>query len=360
VRIAGRVLAGLLIAALCMIAVVLGARAWEQHVTAKALQITTPDGVQEAGFVSIDGVPQWVQIRGEHRSNPVLLFVHGGPGFAMSPLTPVFRGWERDFTVVQWDQRDAGRTFSRNGPQPISVDQTANDGIAVADYLRRRLGRPVIVLGHSWGSAVGLNMIHRRPELFAAYVGVGQMSSKAEQEALSYDTVLGRLRAARDAGAVTELTKSGPPPYGGMAALLVERRWLAQVDTPAERNLFRMATPVVFFAPGLSLKALWDFNAAPKIAQQASFDDVAAFEARRIGTTFAVPIFVIEGDQDLYTPVGPTRRYLDGITAPRKDLVVLSGGGHDMVLTMPAAILAQLNARVRPVAMGATAGAERR
>jgi proline iminopeptidase len=353
VRIAGRVLAGLLITVLCGLIGLLVLRAWEQYVTAKALRITTPDGVQEAGFVSINGAPQWLQIRGEHRGNPVLLFVHGGPGFAMSSLAPVFRDWERDFTVVQWDQRDAGRTFSRNGPQAISIDQTASDGVALAAYLRQRLGRPIVVLGHSWGSAVALNMVHRRPDLFAAYVGVGQMASKSEQEALSYDTVLARLRAAHDTAAVAELTRSGPPPYKDMAALLVERRWLAAVDTPAERNLFRSMTPIVFFAPGQSLQQLWDFNAAPKVAQQASFDDVAGFEARRIGTRFDVPIFVFEGDQDLYTPAGPTRRYLDEITAPRKELVLLKGGGHDAVFTMPRAVLAELDARVRPLAVGA-------
>lgn len=330
----------------------LGWRALRQQETAKAERITTPDGVQEAGFVRIGGVDQWVQIRGEHRGNPVLLFIHGGPGFALSPLTPVFRSWERDFTVVQWDQRDAGRTFSRNGAQPISIDLTTRDGLEVADYVRRRLGQTkIILLGHSWGSAIALNMVQRRPDMFSAYVGTGQMVDKAAQEADSYAMVLARARAAGDRVAVSELERLGPPPYRTLSDLLVQRKWLGAYDTAAERDLFKSAAPLLAVAPGLSLRALYDYNAAPRIAQAAVYDENARFDARPLGATYDVPIFVIEGDQDILTPFGPTRRWLDAIQAPEKTLILLKGGGHDAVLTMPQAFLADLTAQVLPVAM---------
>ena len=333
-------------------ALLLGFRALRQHQTAAELRITTPNGIQESGFVRVGGVDQWVQIRGEDRTNPILLFVHGGPGFAMSPLTPVFRAWEKDFTVVQWDQRDAGRTYSRNGAQPISVDQVARDGLEVADIVRRQLGQPrIIVLGHSWGSAIALNMVHRRPELFHAYVGTGQMAYRDEQEAASYAMVLARAKAARNAAAVAELEQLGPPPYKGLDGLLVERRWLGVYDTPAERNLFKVMTPVVAFAPGQSLRDLYDYNAAPKVAQGLAYGEVARFNARSLGSSYAVPMFVFEGDQDILTPVASTRRWFDQLKAPQKALVLFEGGGHDAVLTMPGAFLAELDTRVRPLAL---------
>jgi pimeloyl-ACP methyl ester carboxylesterase len=329
-----------------------GWRALRQHDAARAERITTPDGIQQAGFVRIGGVDQWVQIRGEHRGNPVLLFVHGGPGFAMSPLTPVFRGWERDFTVVQWDQRDAGRTFSRNGRQPLSMDQVARDGLEVADYVRHRLGQPkIVVLGHSWGSAIALDMVHRRPGLFSAYVGTGQMVDKAAQETDSYAMVLARARAAGDRAAVGELAHVGPPPYRTLDELLVQRKWLGAYYTPAERDLFKVMAPLLVFAPGQSLRAAYDYNAAPKIAQAAAYDENARFDARAFGLTYGVPMFVFEGDQDMLTPFGPTRRWLDQIQAPQKAFVLLKGGAHDAVLTMPQSFLAELTALVRPVAM---------
>jgi pimeloyl-ACP methyl ester carboxylesterase len=326
----------------------LGWRALRQHEAESAQLITTRDGIQESGFVRIGSIDQWVQIRGEHRGNPVLLFVHGGPGFAMSPLTPVFREWEGEFTVVQWDQRDAGRTFSRNGPQPLSMDQVTRDGLQVADYLRHRLGQPkIIVLGHSWGSAIALNMIHRRPDLFSAYVGTGQMVDKEAQEADSYGMVLARALAGSNRTAVAELNHVGPPPYRTLNDLLVQRKWLGVYDTPAERDLFKVMAPLVAFAPGQSLKAAYDYNAAPKVAQAAVYDENARFDARMLGLIYDVPIFVFEGDQDILTPFGPTQRWLDQIQAPQKVFAVLAGGGHDAVLTMPRAFLAELKARVR-------------
>ena len=283
----------------------------------------------------------------------MLLFVHGGPGFAMSPLTPVFRGWEKDFTVVQWDQRDAGRTFSRNGRQPLSMDQVARDGLEVADYARRRLGQPtIVVLGHSWGSAIALDMVHRRPELFSAYVGTGQMVDKAAQETDSYAMVLARPRAAGDRRAIGELEHVGPPPYKTLDELLVQRKMAGRLRHATERDLFKVMAPLLIFGPGESLKAAYDYNAAPNIAQAASYDENARFDARPLGLTYDVPIFVFEGDQDILTPFGPTRLWLDQIHAPQKAFILLKArSGHDAVLTMPQGVVAELTTRVRPVVM---------
>jgi predicted alpha/beta-fold hydrolase len=93
----------------------LGYRAWRQHENAVALAIDPRTGVAETMFVRLGGVSQWIQIRGDDRRNPVLLFVHGGPGSTVSPVSSLLQPWEKYFTVVMWDQRDAGKTFARNG-----------------------------------------------------------------------------------------------------------------------------------------------------------------------------------------------------------------------------------------------------
>src|SRR5512143_1015657 len=98
-----------------LLAAALGYRAWRQHENALALAIDPKTGVEETMFVSLGRVPQWIQIRGDDRKNPVLLFVHGGPGSPVSPVSSLLRPWEHYFTVVMWDQRDAGKTFVRNG-----------------------------------------------------------------------------------------------------------------------------------------------------------------------------------------------------------------------------------------------------
>jgi pimeloyl-ACP methyl ester carboxylesterase len=131
--------------------------------------------INAQSFVQIGGIEQWISIRGQNRDNPVLLVLHGGPGVSNAPFAPALVPWQKDFTVVEWDQRGAGRTFGRNGAErtgPLSVDRLTQDGIEITEYLRAHLQKPKIILfALSFGSVIGLKMVYARPELFAAYVG---------------------------------------------------------------------------------------------------------------------------------------------------------------------------------------------
>jgi pimeloyl-ACP methyl ester carboxylesterase len=108
--------------------------------------------IDRSSFVSIGGIDQWVSIKGEDPGNPVLLVVHGGPGEAQWPAAERYKPWEKAFTVVQWDQRGAGHTYGRYGAHTpdVTLDRIAKDGIEVAEYLCRTLGKKEIIdLGHS-------------------------------------------------------------------------------------------------------------------------------------------------------------------------------------------------------------------
>ena len=138
---------------------------------ARDYAITAPNGIDEAKYVEIGGIQQWITIRGEDRNNPVLLFLHGGPGDATNPWGYAgFRRWLKAFTVVQWDQRGAGRTLGKNSAASaatITVARMTQDGIELAELLRKSLHQDKIILvGHSWGSALGVFMVKARPDLF--------------------------------------------------------------------------------------------------------------------------------------------------------------------------------------------------
>lgn len=151
--------------------------------------------VEEARFVNIHGVDQWVTIRGRDPSNPVLMIV-GGAGAALSSMAGFFAPWEERFTLVQWDQPFAGRTYEKNGPEPLSFARLARDGAAVAEYALATLGaKTLAVLGISLGSATGLRMVRDRPDLISAYVGCGQVVHWARQEALAYQMLVARAQA---------------------------------------------------------------------------------------------------------------------------------------------------------------------
>jgi pimeloyl-ACP methyl ester carboxylesterase len=353
IRFIARAVAALLVLAVVTALAALGYRAWQQQKNAQALAIATPNGIDERTFVRIGGIAQWLTIRGEDRNNPVLLILHGGPGSATSMLAPVWRGWEKDFIVVQWDQRGAGRTYGRNGAneQPMTVDRLTRDGIEVAQYLITHLHkRKIILLGHSWGTELGLLMIRAEPGLFFAYVGTGQVVAKEEKEEVLYARLMARLKTANDTDGLKRLTALGPPPYRSEADLDIQRSIQKRFETPAEQGLEDRMTPVVLFAPDTSLHDIYDYLQGKDYAGEALYRETLGFDARKLGRRYDVPVFIIDGDRDLTTPSDLARAWFDTIDAPRKGFVLLEGGGHSALLTMPDTFHTVLATYVRPLA----------
>src|SRR5436190_2177579 len=178
-------------------------------------KVQTPTGrIDQTAFVPLGDIDQWISIRGDDRANPMLLVLYGGPGEAQWPQAEIYRPWEKSFTVVQWDQRGAGHTFGRYGTNTPSVtlDRISKDGVELADYLCRELGkRKIIVLGHSWGSLVATRMVQIRPDLFAAYVGTGQVASWMAMVNIQYDLLLAKAHKDGNEATVKELEAIGRP-----------------------------------------------------------------------------------------------------------------------------------------------------
>src|SRR6185503_13119198 len=96
--------------------------------------------INDVGYVSIGGIDQWVAIQGGDRANPVILYLHGGPGEAQSPFLDMFKPWLADFTVVNWDQRGAGKTYEKNGDATpdVTLDREVADAIALTEYVLKK------------------------------------------------------------------------------------------------------------------------------------------------------------------------------------------------------------------------------
>ena len=165
--------------------------------------------IYESGFVEIGGIEQWIQIRGADEKNPILLWVNGGPGGSTMFDSFAFEPWEKHFTVVMWDQRGEGKTFEKYGrafAETMTVERMSEDGIEVAEYLGKRLpGAKVVLLGHSWGSILGVHMVKRRPDLFSAYVGTGQVVAVRQQCEAAYPLLLDIARKQGNGDAEREL-----------------------------------------------------------------------------------------------------------------------------------------------------------
>ncbi len=206
------------------------------QIIANARKIVSPNGIERLEMVKIGGIPQWVSVRGEDRRNPVLLFIHGGPGYISMPMSWWFaRGWEDYFTVVQWDQRGAGKTFLINDPRTIAPTMTRAQLVADAEemaaWARRTLGkRKIFVLGHSWGSYPGIELALHHPDWLYAYIGVGQITNGPESEHRGWVFARNAARRAGNAEALRELDAIAPYPAGAkpipLKNIYMQRRWL--------------------------------------------------------------------------------------------------------------------------------------
>jgi pimeloyl-ACP methyl ester carboxylesterase len=329
-------------------------RAIRQHQISAARTIRSPRGIDEAMFVRIGGIDQWIGIRGRDRDNPVLLNLHGGPGLALD-VRP--QGWEDRFTVVQWDQRGAGRTYIRN-PKPaagLDIPRMTADGLAVAQFVRTRLHKKKVVLvANSWGTVLGLSMVRARPDLFSAYVGSGDLVDAARMDLWVRDELLRRARAKGDAKAVSALTSMGSPPWS-QRQLDDERRIAAAYSPRSDRSAIAGLVGALLVEPGYGLGDVVAYldgmrNSIARLVPQAQ-----AWKAERLGRDFQVPMLFIQGQDDLETPTAVVRDYVDWIRAPEKSLLVVPGAGHLVMISRPGAIWRQLLERVRPLAVAADA-----
>ncbi len=351
-----RGLAGLLALVVVLVVAGLGWRAVVQSKAAHTVAIHSPHGIDEASFVRIGGLDQWITIRGQDRTKPVLLIVHGGPGDAESLNIARFAYLEKDFVVAQWDQPGAGHTFGRAGGKldpGLTIDKVAAYGVGVAQYLRDHLHKPkIVLLGHSWGSVIGVLMAKARPDLFYAYVGTGQVVDNRKGEALAFSQLLAEAKDRRNQHAVRELVRSGAPPYSSYNQFMMERKWAMTFEAGAPSRTDQLAAP--FLAPHARLGDAWNWFAG-FMASQAHFlhgrmdGEFMKVDLTRTGADFAVPVFVFQGEQDNYTPASIARGYVQWLRAPQKGFATIKGAGHMAVTTHPAQFLDLLRKDVLPL-----------
>jgi len=322
----------------------------------KQYAISSPKGISESNYITVGGIEQWVTIHGQNRDNPVLLFLHGGPGDVTSSWSfALFAPWERQFTVVQWDERGSGRTLGKNGPgiaQTITVDRLVQDGIELTKYLCKHLHKEKIILvAHSFGSILGLRMARAEPELFHAYVGTGQVSDfPVKNYTATYEALLKKAKSLDDQRAIEELSHVGPPPYDSGEGYRVQWRWA---------NTFEGATGflagtlgLALVAPGYSVRDLKEHEEGQILSADRLVPQTQSIGPAALGLEFSIPIFVFQGEEDFTTSTVLAQHYLESIKAPRKEFVAIKGGGHFAVFMRTDEFLRELIARVRPLAVG--------
>lgn len=305
-------------------------------------------------YVQLGGIDQWVWIAGKHKDNPVLLVVHGGPGDVQWPAERRYEPWVNAFTVVLWDQRGAGHTFGRYGARTpdMTLQRIAGDGVDLARYLTHSLGkRKIIVLGHSWGTMVAIRMVQMAPELFAAYVGTGQVTDSRAMGLAQYRMILTKAREDGDSAELNALQALGRPDpadakqyfsymkYLSTVMAPSDRRWLESLrgGLPALEAHYPKETRDLLAGMRFSGARLWKYETSEDLPET----------ARRLD----VPFFVIIGRHDVMTPTPLAVRYFKLVQAPYKQLVLIPHAGHFAFMTSPKVFLGALVHLVRPIAI---------
>lgn len=321
-------------------------------------RIVAPGGVQDAYKTRIGGIDQWINVRGQDRNNPMILFVHGGPA---SPITPTMWEFQRPieeyFTVANYDQRGAGKTYGETDPQAVSgtirLERYVDDAIEVAEHLRRRYGkRKLVLMGHSWGTIIGMKAALKRPDLFYAYVGIGQVISVRENERISFEYAMAQAKAHANQEALRDLNAIAP--YPGDQPITRERIIVARKWPQYYGGLSAFRSNSAYFFDGPLLSPEYDRKQLRDIDQGSlltlgrvlpEFVDVDFTALER----FPIPVVMFLGRHDYTTPTAPTEAWLKQVTAPYKQAVWFEHSAHLVPWEEPGKTLVSLLTYVKPL-----------
>lgn len=316
-----------------------------QYQVRKKTDIVTPDGINSLEKVTLGQIDQWILIRGLNRANPVLLFLHGGPGtplFTNAREIGVGAKLEQHFVMVYWEQRGTGKSFSSSIPvESMTIEQLISDTHELTDILIDRFKAPKIyIVGRSWGSLIGLLTAKSHHELFHAYIGIGQMVYPLENDRISYQYTLKIAERLENEEALKDLKKIGTPPYN-YEELIIQRKWLTgfyenmMVEKfNKKRTNYRkklLSTPEYSLIdilkmgmnPLFSIKHLWN-------------DEFYKMNLSKQVPKIEVPVYFLAGRYDYFTPSEIVEDYYQKLQAPKgKHIIRFENSGHHPELEEP-------------------------
>jgi pimeloyl-ACP methyl ester carboxylesterase len=286
--------------------------------------------------VNLGGQEQWILIRGMDITKPVILFLHGGPGTSnMCLLRKYTDELEKHFIVVTWDQRGAGKSYQAINPySSMTIDRFVLDTGELTQLLCHRFDRQKIFLvGHSWGSLLGILSIQKYPDSYHAYIGTGQIVNMQENEQISYDWTLAQAIKAEDKQAVRTLTEIGNPPYtgDGQKELMTQRRLLGKYGGELYGNS-NGAFPLIFS----NLISATEYTLLDKVnffrgifgSNHLLWQELLNINLKKQVLSFEVPIYFVLGRHDYEVPSILAEQYFNIIEAPKKEIIWFENSAH--------------------------------
>ena len=348
-----RVLLGIVLSVVAVVlAGVISIKIMERSLRAST-RIESEQGIESQERIELGGVRQSIYLRGQDRSKPVLLFLHGGPG---GPSTPMARQFglklEEHFVVVHWDQRGAGNSCSKEVPdESLRLPQYLADTLELINLLRDRFDtEKIFLVGHSWGSVLGLMTAQRHPELLHAYVGMGQVIDMVRNEEISYKFVVDQAKQERNEEAIRELATIHPP-YASHEGLMIQRSWLSHYHGDlVSGNAIEEFARAVLFSPEYSLQKKLSFYSCMLNSLDQAWSDLEGINFLETARELDLPVFFFVGRHDYNTPFELVEEYFEQLEAPYKEFVWFENSAHSPNLEEPDRYQEILIDRVLPIA----------
>lgn len=302
--------------------------------------------ISEKVFVDVNGVRQGMFIKSKDATNPVLLYLHGGmPDYFLTERYPT--GLEDDFTVVWWEQRGSGISYSADLPtETMTLEQMLADTLEVTYYLRQRFGRKKIYLmGHSGGTFIGIQAAARTPELYSAYIGVSQMSYQLKSEKLAYDYMLQKFSENGDSAMVRKLeaapvtmTNGTPDAY---RALRDPAMHSLGIGTTHDMN----SVVTGIFLPSWQsqdytlIEKVHTWTAKARSGVALLWDDMLRTDLSEQVTEISVPVYFFSGIYDYTVNYSLAKEYFEKIQAPVKGFYTFEQSAHSPIFEEPEKVL---------------------
>ncbi len=301
-----------------------------------------PGSIAELTTVRLGGQDQTIMVRGRSADAPVLLYLSGGPGQSDLPYTRIFfDGLAQDMVVVSWDQRGTGKSYAALGPtSKLTLEQAVSDTIELTEYLRERFDEEKIyLLGESWGSTLGVLAVQRRPDLYYAWIGSGQMVSQRETDRRLYHDVIALAESKGDDGLAAKMRSYGEPPYADIpyanAFVMGQYEALYKPYTPPQA--YMDAGNAANIGPYGILAREYNFIERANVLRglidmfSLMYPQLQGIDFRQVVPRLDVPVYILDGEAELSARRDLVLEWHEQFQAPTKRIYGFADAGHSVV-----------------------------
>jgi pimeloyl-ACP methyl ester carboxylesterase len=306
-------------------------------------KIDTSNGISSLEEITLGDLKQWIFIRGIDQNNPVLIFLHGGPGepvFGISSSRSLDTELIKHFTIVHWDQRGAGKSYNSNIPvSSMTLERLVEDCNELIDHLRNRFNtQKVFIVGHSAGTSIGIKTAYKYPEKIHAYVGVAQIINDYEQEKISYDFIVEEADRTGDLKKQIAIKAIGSPPYETPKKNFEKAKYITRYggfmhDFSIKRMVVLILNYLTSPEYSLSEGIKTIRGKGLHFTTNAMWEEIKNINFTKEIQSIKVPIYFLVGKYDMITPTVLVENFYNNLDAEKgKKLVIFENSAHFLLI----------------------------